>query len=86
MERPIVMAEHPEYKLIDISAELAERWYNCIDRELYDKMSAEDKARYQEVRALYLRVLLCRLRSIAAHRDHFVWRLYVRLCLHASVR
>ena len=28
---------------------------------------------------------LCRLRSIAAHRDHFVWRLSVSMSVHLSL-
>ena len=29
----------------------------------------------------FLSPFLCRLRSIAVHRDHFVWRLSVRVCM-----
>jgi len=57
-ERPKVKAAHPNYAVGDIAKELGRRWETCSNKAKYEALAAKDKARYEQVRHIYLLPLL----------------------------
>lgn len=46
-QRPKVRAMHPEYRIGDIAKEMGHRWEDCPNKEKYERLAMEDKARYE---------------------------------------
>jgi len=47
-ERPSVKLTNPEWKVGDVAKEMGRRWEVCSNKDKYERMAQEDKARYEK--------------------------------------
>lgn len=50
VERPKVRAKHPDWKVGDVAKELGKMWEAAPKKDIYERLAAKDKERYEQVR------------------------------------
>lgn len=54
-QRPVVKKEFPDYSVGEIAKELGKRWEVCTERDRFDQLAKQEKARYEAEMEIYRR-------------------------------